>query len=105
LTKNSRFPAYILSFASIILASPRANGADDPLLNLRIEGVSGELEKNIRAHLGNFPESKVQRRAYLFNVSDSVEAALESMGYYHGRLEQEIKENEQIGRASCRERV
>jgi translocation and assembly module TamA len=95
LTKNSRFPAYILSFASIMLASPRANGADDPLLNLRIEGVSGELEKNIRAHLGNFPESKVQRRAYLFNVSDSVEAALESMGYYHGRLEQEIKENEQ----------
>ena len=64
-----------------MLASPQVVAADDPLLNLRIEGVSGELEKNIRAHLGNFPESKVQRRAYLFNVSDSVEAALESMGY------------------------
>ncbi|MCE9684713.1 autotransporter assembly complex protein TamA [Shewanella sp. AS16] len=68
--------------------------ADAAWLSLKIEGVEGKLAQNVHAHLGPLPDSAVQRRAYLFNVESNVTAALESLGYYHGRLEKEVVETD-----------
>nr|WP_250885877.1 autotransporter assembly complex family protein [Shewanella jiangmenensis] len=65
--------------------SPLVLGAD-PVLRVTVKGVDEALSKNILAHLGTLPENEVQRRAFLFNVDDSVTAALQSVGYYHGEL-------------------
>jgi translocation and assembly module TamA len=62
----------------------------DDWLKLNISGVSGELDRNIRAHLGQLPNSRVQRRAYIFNAEDNISAALYSLGYYHGEVEREV---------------
>ncbi|WP_049757983.1 autotransporter assembly complex protein TamA [Shewanella amazonensis] len=80
---------YPLTAAALFGALP-VSAANDPLLRINVSGVDEALEKNIRAHLGSLPESEVQRRAFLFNVQDSVDAALQSVGYYHGELNQNL---------------
>ena len=64
------------------------------LLTLKITGVSGSLSRNIEAHLGSLPTSKVQRRAFVFNAEDNVNAALNSLGYYHAKIHQEVNNNQ-----------
>lgn len=68
--------------------------ADNPLLKVNVSGVDETLQRNIIAHLGQLPDSEVQRRAFLFNVDDNVTAALESMGYYHGEVNEKVTETE-----------
>lgn len=68
--------------------------AADNFLTLSVNGVDEALKRNILAHLGAMPDSEVQRRAFLFNVEDNVTTALESMGYYHGELEEHLVEKE-----------
>ena len=68
--------------------------AENSWLNVRIDGVSKKLEKNIIAHLGTLPESDVQRRAFLFTVDDNTQDALESMGYYHGIIDIDVQETD-----------
>lgn len=68
--------------------------AADNFLTLSVTGVDESLQRNILAHLGNLPDSEVQRRAFLFNVEDNVSTALESMGYYHGEVEEKLIEND-----------
>ncbi|MCP3127219.1 autotransporter assembly complex family protein [Shewanella sp. KJ2020] len=68
--------------------------AADNFLTLSVTGVDESLKRNILAHLGNLPDSEVQRRAFLFNVEDNVSTALESMGYYHGEVEEKLIEHD-----------
>lgn len=68
--------------------------AADNLLTLSITGVDEPLRRNILAHLGSLPDSEVQRRAFLFNIEDNVSTALESMGYYHGEVEEDLVEKD-----------
>ncbi len=68
--------------------------AADNLLTLSVSGVDDALKRNIIAHLGNLPDSEVQRRAFLFNVNENVNTALESMGYYHAELEEQLIEKD-----------
>ncbi|WP_456114984.1 autotransporter assembly complex protein TamA [Shewanella cyperi] len=68
--------------------------AADTNLELDIQGADERLGKNILAHLGDLPQTEVQRRAFLFNVEDAVFAALQSMGYYHGELEQQLQQKD-----------
>nr|WP_044556425.1 autotransporter assembly complex family protein [Shewanella piezotolerans] len=75
------------------LLSPFAALAND-LLTLKIEGVTGSLERNVKAHLGTLPKSDVQRRAFIFNAEDNINAALHSMGYYNSKIEQEFNRND-----------
>jgi len=60
------------------------------LLTLKINGVDGPLARNIEAHLGSMPTSEVQRRAFVFNAEDNINAALHSMGYYNGHIVQQL---------------
>ncbi|WP_394130139.1 autotransporter assembly complex family protein [Shewanella maritima] len=63
-----------------------------PNLTINVKGVTEQLENNVRAHLGTQPTTAVERRAFLFNVNENVQAALQSMGYYHGLINTEISE-------------
>ena len=81
----------ILLFGLIL--SPFAVFAND-LLTLKVEGVTGSLERNVKAHLGTLPKSDVQRRAFIFNAEDNINAALHSMGYYNSKIEQEFNRND-----------
>lgn len=85
-----------ICFATLValtLAGNRAWAADE-WLTLSVNGASPELEQNIRAHLGNLPDSNIQRQAYLFNVEDNVNAALQSMGFYHGVVTESLTKND-----------
>ncbi|MGL4711318.1 MAG: POTRA domain-containing protein, partial [Shewanella sp.] len=66
----------------------------DSFIKLSVTGVNEALQSNILAHLGALPESEVQRRAFLFNVDDNVNTALESMGYYHGDVDAKLIEHD-----------
>ncbi|MDO6678228.1 MULTISPECIES: autotransporter assembly complex family protein [unclassified Shewanella] len=71
---------------------PNFAWAKDNWLTVKVTGASGRLTKNIQAHLGNNPDSEVQRRAYLFTVEDNVNAALESIGHYHAKVSINVEE-------------
>lgn len=83
----------ILTLLFGFLLSPFAVFAND-LLTLKLEGVTGSLERNVKAHLGTLPKSDVQRRAFIFNAEDNINAALHSMGYYNSKIEQEFNRND-----------
>lgn len=84
------FRLYLLVGLSLVASVATA----DNFLKLSVSGVDEALQRNILAHLGSLPDSDVQRRAFLFNVEDNVTTALESMGYYHGKIEEKLIENE-----------
>lgn len=85
------FRLHLLLSLSLVAS---ATMAADNFLTLSVNGVDEALKRNILAHLGAMPDSEVQRRAFLFNVEDNVTTALESMGYYHGELEEHLVEKE-----------
>lgn len=68
----------------------------DEFLSLQLSGVNGALKRNIEAHLGALPTSEVQRRAFIFNAEDNVKSALNSLGYYHGNIKQNIQDNSNL---------
>ncbi len=92
--KNSSLRLWSLSIIFIgYLLCPFSAQAND-WLTLKIEGVDDALKRNIKAHLGALPKSKVQRRAYIFNAEDNITAALHSLGFYHGEIGQEVISSE-----------
>lgn len=92
--KNSSLRLWSLSIIligySLCIFSAHAND----WLTLKIEGVDDVLERNIKAHLGALPKSKVQRRAFIFNAEDNTTAALHSLGFYHGVINEEVAQSE-----------
>ncbi|WP_420820594.1 autotransporter assembly complex protein TamA [Shewanella japonica] len=83
----------VIYVALVSLASNFAWAKKDEWLTIELQGVSGSLAKNVRAHLGESPTSQVQRRAFLFTVEDNVTAALESMGRYHAKVDINVTES------------
>lgn len=63
-------------------------------LAVKVTGADSALTRNINAHLGELPNSDVQRRAFIFNADDNIEAAMHSLGYYHGKIEQQLNRAE-----------
>ena len=82
----------ILLIACLTLATFSVRAKD--WLTLDIKGVEGSLARNVSAHLGALPDSNVQRRAFIFNAEDNIEAAMHSMGYYHSKVKQEVVNND-----------
>lgn len=77
---------FFLLFTGICYAEVIKND----LLEIHVDGVNKQISQNIFAHLGELPESNVQRRAFLFTVNDKVTSALQSLGYYHGKINQQL---------------
>lgn len=63
-------------------------------LEVKVTGADSALTRNINAHLGELPTSDVQRRAFIFNADDNIEAAMHSLGYYHSKVEQQLENPE-----------
>ncbi|KIO35678.1 hypothetical protein DB48_15445 [Shewanella sp. cp20] len=63
-------------------------------LTVEIDGADKALKRNITAHLGALPSSEVQRRAFIFNADENIEAALHSLGYYKGKIDQQLESPE-----------
>jgi len=77
-----------LLLASLILAN--AHGADEEPPRIRIKGVGGELEANIRAHLSitgrQCAVAQWRRQAVLDQSREEADAALRALGYYDAEI-------------------
>lgn len=85
---------FLLLLVMIAPLTAEAKTKKKPWLTVAVTGVDEALSRNIYAHLGSLPENDAQRRAFLFTVQDNVSAALQSMGYYHGDIEQHLERND-----------
>jgi translocation and assembly module TamA len=82
------------AFMCVLLWANAPAWAAEEWLTLKLKGVDETMEQNILAHLGSLPKSDMQRRAFLFNAQERVTAALQSMGYYHGQIEEKLREKD-----------
>lgn len=92
LTKYLKIGLFI--FIAITALSCKAVIAADDWLTIKVSGVKKPIEDNIRAHLGTTPANDVQRRAFLFTVEDYTTEALESIGFYHSKIEVNVVEKD-----------
>ncbi|MBY6093322.1 autotransporter assembly complex protein TamA [Ferrimonas balearica] len=51
-------------------------------LELKVEGVRGNLARNLRAHLSPLPKTAAERASFLFTLEDKAEEAMQALGYY-----------------------
>ncbi|WP_435928015.1 autotransporter assembly complex protein TamA [Dryocola sp. BD613] len=70
----------ILCLASLCLASTCAGAAS---VRLQVEGLTGELRKNVRAHLSTIQSDEVTPdRRFQARVDDAIRDGLKALGYY-----------------------
>ncbi|GGB86038.1 outer membrane protein assembly factor [Marinobacterium zhoushanense] len=107
-----RAPGSKLGLASAILAllllggsvASTADAAEG--LEVVVEGIGGDLESNVRAHLslssldGDAPLPSASRIRYLHRqAAKEVDAGLRPLGYFNSRVEAELAQTEQGWRA------
>lgn len=69
-----------LCITSLCVASAWANAAS---VRLQVEGLSGELQKNVRAQLSTISSDEVTPdRRFQARVDDAIRAGLKALGYY-----------------------
>jgi len=75
----------ILCLASLCLASTWANAAN---VRLQVEGLTGELRKNVRAHLSTIQSDEVTPdRRFQARVDDAIRGGLKALGYYEPTID------------------
>lgn len=68
-----------------ILASPLANAAQ---VRLKVEGLSGSLEQNVRASLSTIESDEVSNDGrFRARVDESIRRGLKALGYYQPTIE------------------
>jgi translocation and assembly module TamA len=78
----------------LCLCCPSLTAAEPPALKYKIEGVSGELLRNIQSWLGENPRSVRERRNFLFSWRDRTEKSLRALGYYRPHIHTELQRTE-----------
>jgi translocation and assembly module TamA len=73
--------------AILLIGLSFASGAMAQALSYRVSGVTGELRDNLRAHIGDAPESREETERFLVTAPARAARALESLGYYEHRIE------------------
>lgn len=63
------------------------SNSGQPLLEVQVVGVSGALKNNIEAYLQQQPRTVAERAAFLFSMNDKVQAAMQALGYFDGKIE------------------
>lgn len=67
------------------LASPLANAAQ---VRLKVEGLSGSLEQNVRASLSTIENDEVSNDGrFRARVDESIRRGLKALGYYQPTIE------------------
>ncbi|MBV8042665.1 autotransporter assembly complex protein TamA [Pluralibacter sp.] len=85
-----------LCWASLLLVSGVAGAAN---VRLQVEGLSGELEKNVRAQLSTIQSDEVTPdRRFRARVDDAIREGLKALGYYEPTIDFELKPPPEKGR-------
>ncbi|WP_170138664.1 autotransporter assembly complex protein TamA [Edaphovirga cremea] len=70
----------VLCFLCVLLASPLTNAAN---VRLQVKGLSGDLERNVRARLATINTDEVSADGrFRARVSEAIEQGLRALGYY-----------------------
>ena len=78
-----------LCFASVLLVSGVASAAR---VRLQVEGLSGELEKNVRAQLSTIQSDEVTPdRRFRARVDDAIREGLKALGYYEPTIDFDLR--------------
>ena len=78
-----------LCWASLLLISSVASAAG---IRLKVEGLSGELEKTVRAQLSTIESDEVTAdRRFQARVDDAIREGLKALGYYEPSINFELK--------------
>lgn len=79
-------PKYpVMCLISVLLAAPAAYAAN---VRLQVEGLSGELEKNVRVRLSSItPEEVGTDGRFRARVDEAVRQGLRALGYYQPTIE------------------
>ncbi|WP_167854992.1 autotransporter assembly complex protein TamA [Mangrovimicrobium sediminis] len=64
------------------------------VLEVRLEGLDGELEKNARAWLGDAPTTPQSRSNYLHGARERVVSSLQALGYYRAEVDLQLERGE-----------
>lgn len=85
-----------LCVTSLLLVSGVASAAN---VRLQIEGLSGELEKNVRAQLSTIQSDEVTPdRRFRARVDDAIREGLKALGYYEPTIEFDLRPPPKRGR-------
>ena len=78
-----------LCFTSVLLVSGVASAAS---VRLQVEGLSGELEKNVRAQLSTIQSDEVTPdRRFRARVDDAIREGLKALGYYEPTIDFDLR--------------
>lgn len=79
----------MLCCASLLLASGVADAAS---VRLQVEGLSGQLQKNVRAQLSTIQSDEVTPdRRFQARVDDAIREGLKALGYYEPTIDFELR--------------
>ena len=85
-----------LCLVSLLLTSGIASAAN---VRLQVEGLSGDLEKNVRAQLSTIESDEVApNRRFRARVNDAIREGLKALGYYEPTIDFELKPAPKKGR-------
>jgi translocation and assembly module TamA len=74
----------------------------DANLEVSLEGLEGELQRNALAWLGVPPESSQERLIYVASVEQKIERSLQALGYYRPYIEVEVQRTDPVWQVSIR---
>jgi translocation and assembly module TamA len=78
-----------LCFAGLLLASHSAMSAN---VRLQLEGLTGALQKNVRAQLSTIQSDEVTPdKRFQARVDDAIREGLKALGYYEPTIEFELR--------------
>ena len=55
--------------------------------------LTQKVKENISAHLGDLPETELERSAFIYSARDNVYNALQALGYYHSDIIAKVEED------------
>jgi translocation and assembly module TamA len=85
-----------LCVTSLLLVSGVASAAN---VRLQVEGLSGELEKNVRAQLSTIQSDEVTPdRRFRARVDDAIRVGLKALGYYQPTIDFDLRPPPKKGR-------
>lgn len=84
----------VLICVLLIPIKATARTENNQWLAVKLSPLDTALTENIFAHLGQLPDSAIQRRAYLFNLDKNINDALESMGYFSSKVNKHLIQHE-----------
>jgi len=86
----------LLCFAGLLLASETAFAAN---VRLQLEGLTGALQKNVRAQLSTIESDEVTPdRRFQARVDDAIREGLKALGYYEPTIDFELRPPPKKGR-------